>query len=193
MSSDPEMGFNLPQSSFEHGNQLWRLGLQRNRDTTPYPTPESLINKCAGYFEWLDNNPLQEARLVSFEGNSRIVNVPKMRSPTLAGLCLHLEISRDNWGKWRRGENRSDLQPVVEIVEQIMYEAKFTGAAAGLLNPLIISRDLGLADRSEVTGRDGGPLQTVDLTDETRLIDEARRLNIPLSAFGIGDSTEEGV
>lgn len=191
MSADHET--TPDRGGFYKGNQLWRLGLENLRASKTITTPEDLIAKCEGYFQWLDENQLQEARLVSFEGESRISNVPKMRSPTLAGLCLYLGITRDNWGRWRRGQDRADLLPVVEVVEQAMYEAKFTGAAAGLLNPLIISRDLGLADRSEITGKDGGPLQTVDLTDEAKLRDEARRLGIPLSAFGIGDSKEEGV
>nr|WP_261640834.1 DNA-packaging protein [Erwinia mallotivora] len=44
--------------------------------------------------------------------------------------------------------------------EQIIYNQKFTGAAADLLNANIIARELGLADKREVQ-------QTVtDLTDE---------------------------
>jgi len=193
MSVDPEPKADTDMTGFYKGNQLWKLGLANMRAARSYANPQDLMVACAGYFEWLENNQLQEARLVSFEGVSRVENIPKMRSPTLAGLCLYLGINRDNWGRWRRGQDREDLLCVVEVVEQAMYEAKFTGAAAGLLNPLIISRDLGLADRSEITGKDGGPLQTVDLTDEAKLRDEARRLGIPLSAFGIGDSTEEGV
>lgn len=49
-------------------------------------------------------------------------------------------------------------------VREIIYEQKFTGAAAGLLNPMIIARDLSLRDKSEVSGPNGGPLQIQQIT-----------------------------
>ena len=46
------------------------------------------------------------------------------------------------------------------IHEEIIYNQKFTGAAADLLNPNIIARELGLADKqqNEHTGVDGKPI-----------------------------------
>ena len=41
------------------------------------------------------------------------------------------------------------------------FTQKFTAAAAGFLNAAIIARDLGLAEKHEVAGPGGGPLQTV--------------------------------
>ena len=55
-------------------------------------------------------------------------------------------------------------------MEQIIRTQKFEGAAAELLNPNIIARDLGLADRSEHSGPGGGPIRTLDLS---KLSDEA--------------------
>jgi hypothetical protein len=36
-------------------------------------------------------------------------------------------------------------------------EQKFTGAAAGLLNGNLVARELGLADKAEVTGEGAAP------------------------------------
>jgi len=188
MSADQE-----DRVGFYKGNQLWKIGIANLRAKRGYAGPEELLVKCAGYFEWLEENQLEEAKLVSFEGSSRVAMLPKMRSPTLAGLCLYLGIHRDQWGSWRRGDDRPDLHAVVEVIEQAMYESKFTGAAAGLLNPALVARSLGLAERSELTGKDGGPIQTLGLIDEDKLRNEARRLGIPLSAFGISGSEEEGL
>lgn len=44
--------------------------------------------------------------------------------------------------------------------------------------------------KSEVTGKDGGPIQTQDVSVEA-LIDEARRLGISLDALGIAGSAPE--
>lgn len=42
----------------------------------------------------------------------------------------------------------------------------------GPLNPNLIARDLGLADRQELSGRDGGAIETKDVSD----VEIARRL-----------------
>jgi hypothetical protein len=83
--------------------------------------------------------------------------LPKMRAMTVAGLCLFLDISQEAFGDYRAREGFSD---VTTRVDDIIRTQKFTGAAAGLLNANIIARDLGLADKSELTGKDGGPIAT---------------------------------
>ena len=44
---------------------------------------------------------------------------------------------------------------VTKKVEQIIYNQKFAGATAGLMNPNIIARDLGLSDKTDHTSSDG--------------------------------------
>ena len=46
-------------------------------------------------------------------------------------------------------------------MDEIIRTQKFEGASADLLNPNIIARDLGLADKSELTGAGGGAIETV--------------------------------
>jgi len=82
---------------------------------------------------------------------------------TLAGLCIFLDISMETWSEWRK--SRSDLSDVLARVEAIIYQQKFTGAAAEMLNANIIARDLGLSDKNELTGKDGGPIETRTLND----------------------------
>lgn len=78
---------------------------------------------------------------------------------TISGLCNFLDISAQRWYKWR--QDRDDLRDVIARVEQIISTQKFEGAAADLLNHNIISRELGLADRRELSGPGGGPVQIV--------------------------------
>ena len=145
---------------FAEGNQLWKLALRNGLQPKLYLDPNDLVIAICGYFQWVEDNPLQEAKLVTYEGNSTLEGIPKMRAPTLAGLTAYIGISRTTWGDWRRGTTRPELSHVVEWAEQFMYESKFTGASAGLLNAMMISRDLGLIDKQEVTGPNGGP-QTI--------------------------------
>lgn len=45
-----------------------------------------------------------------------------------------------------------DLLPITTRVESLIYEQKFSGAAADLLNANIIARELGLVEKKSVEG-----------------------------------------
>ena len=93
----------------------------------------------------------------AYQGEVTQEPVAKMRAMTLTGLCLFLDISDDTWRNYRSNE---DLLGVVSRAEKVIYDQKFSGAAADLLNANIIARDLGLAEKKEVK-------QSVsDLSDE---------------------------
>lgn len=138
---------------FAPGNQLWKVALRSGLRPKLYVDPIELLEAVCGYFNWLEENSLEETKLVTYEGASSLQTVPKMRAATLSGLCLYLGISRESWGEWRRGEKRPEMADVVEFAEKFIHEQKFTGAAAGLLNPSIISRDLGLVDKQQIEGK----------------------------------------
>jgi hypothetical protein len=144
-----------PKPMFTNGGDLWTA--------------------CVEYFEWVDANPLYSDQLVTFQGKATHEPVEKMRAMTLAGLCLFLDITTKAWRLWKA--NRQDLAETIERVEMVLYAQKFAGAAADLLNANIIARDLGLADKSELTGKDGGPVELKEMSD----IEKARRI-----AFALG-------
>lgn len=145
---------------FSAGNELWRKCLDYGVKERKFENPDDLLRQIVSYFNWVQENPLYEAKLVSYEGESNVESLPKMRATTLSGMCLYIGLHRDTWGRWRRGE-RKDLKDIIEFAESYMFNHKFEGAAAGLLNPNIIARDLGLAERTELTGPNGGPIQTI--------------------------------
>ena len=119
------------------------------------------------YFQWVEDNPLWEAKLVSFQGVSEVEKIPKMRAMTQAGLQLFIDISHDAWENYRK---RDGYVVVVSEIEAVIRDQKFSGAAADLLNANIIARDLGLKDKSEkaLTGADGGPIKmiTTEMSEE---------------------------
>lgn len=43
----------------------------------------------------------------------------------------------------------SDFEEVMQLIENIIVTDKFDGASVGIFNPVIISRDLGLTDKTE--------------------------------------------
>ena len=157
---------------------------------TSIDSPQELLSKAVEYFQWCEETPLLEEQLFHYQGRVVRAELAKMRPFTKRGLAIFLNIPEGRLAgyKARDGEWRE----AVERIEQVIYTQKFEGAVAGLMNASIISRDLGLAERSELSGPNGGPIQTQDVTDEEALKDEARRLGIPLDAFGLGGEEEEG-
>jgi hypothetical protein len=126
--------------------------------------PERLWNDCVEYFLWCEQNPLTVEKS-AFQASSGEWVTHHERRPrvfTIKGLCMWLGIDHSTWQRWRI--RRPEMRFLVEHVESIIWSNKFEYATIGVYNPHIISRDLGLADRQELTGADGGPLQTEDVT-----------------------------
>lgn len=98
------------------------------------------------YFEWCESHPLIE---VDYRGKELDrVELPKMRAFTWSGLELFIDIHRLR--DYKSNPDYKDFSPVIETIEKVIYDQKFTGAAAGFLNANIIARDLGLSDKKEV-------------------------------------------
>lgn len=106
-------------------------------------TPEALWAEALKYFEWVEANPLIESKPFAFQGEITIAQVPKMRAMTLGGFCLFADITRDTFKNYLANK---DFFLVATRIEECIREQKFTGAAAELLNPNIIARDLGLME-----------------------------------------------
>lgn len=155
------------------GNQFWRLAADRIGRPLTFETPEELWTHCVEYFEWVDAHPLQEAQAFSYQGKVKLKSLPKMRAMTITALCLFLGIDLETWADYR---NRKEFRAVVLRVDNTIRTQKFEGAAAELLNPNIIARDLGLADRNELTGANGGPIETKDISARDKLRSRVDRL-----------------
>lgn len=143
------------------GNKFWEARSSHGR-APMFKTPDEMWGAACEYFEWAESNPLKGEKLFSHSGEIIRGEYVKMRAFTIEGLCNFLGITSRAWRGYRE---KKDFVPIIERVEQVMFEQKFSGAAADLLNANIIARDLGLADKSELTGKDGGPVETKDASD----------------------------
>lgn len=142
------------------GNRFWEARSRHGRKPK-FESGQMLKEACVDYFEWNADNPLYEAKLVSYQGESTIEYMPKMRAMTLQGLTLFLGVSMEAWHQFRQ---RQDLIAVTKWAEQIIYDQKFTGASADLLNANIIARDLGLRDKTETTHK--GSVGLTDMSED---------------------------
>lgn len=150
---------------FLPGNKFWEARSSHGRAPI-FASPDELWAAASEYFDWVEANPLREEKV--FNGKDGIVraSVAKMRAMTISGLCIFLDIERKTWDAYRA---RPDFLHIVTRAEEIIRDQKFSGAAADLLNANIIARDLGLADKAELTGRDGGPIETKDVSARERI------------------------
>lgn len=135
-----------------HGSKFWQARSSHGRNPI-FGSPEELWACCCQYFEWTDENPLYENRPFSLNGEIIIKQIPKMRAMTKQGMCLFLEITLQTWENYKV---KDDFFDITRKVEQIIYDQKFSGAAAELLNANIIARDLGLSDKKDMDITSGG-------------------------------------
>jgi hypothetical protein len=143
----------------EPGDEYWRrvitVGAPRK-----FETPEELLAACGDYFDWVENNPLKSWKVAGKDAD--LVETKHPRLPTLTGMRLHINISGDCWRKYAQ---RPEFAPTCSRVEEHIRQMKLEGASAEIFNPMIIARDLGLKDRSEVSDPTGASaLPSLDLT-----------------------------
>jgi len=142
---------------YQPGNRFWELRSSHGRKPI-FSSPEQLWNAATEYFQWVEDNPLMETKLFAYQGVVHEGVVAKMRAMTIQGMCIYLDISTQGWREYKA---KPDFSAICEAVESVIYQQKFAGASADLLNASIIARELGLADKSELTGKDGAPIETV--------------------------------
>lgn len=118
--------------------------------------PEELWQAFREYYTWAEANPLKEEIVSFYKGTPCRTTTSKMRAMTWKGFAAHAGFSHFHVYRWKR--DREDLQEVLDRIDSIMFDQKFAGAAAGLFKEAIISRELGLADKREVSGANGGPV-----------------------------------
>ena len=158
-------------------NQFWKFRSKHGRAKL-FASPDLLWKEACKYFAWCDNNPLKEGKVFAYQGKITTTEVNKMRAYTMNGLCLYLKCSDSYFRKFKQTCSDEDFIEIIEQIENIIYEQKFTGAAADLLNANIISRDLGLRDNHDLT-TDGEKvnLSPVERHERiTELLAKARKL-----------------
>ena len=147
---------------FESRNEFWKLRSKHGRDRI-ITDPDALWESACEYFSEVTNNPLIE---IDFKGkDADQVEYPRPRPFQKDMLALFCDVD------WRTIEAlkkvNHDFMQVVTRIEQIISSQKFEGAVSGFFNPLIIARDLGLTEKSEV--KNTQPIQLMIDKDDANL------------------------
>lgn len=134
------------------GNRFWELRSKHGRKKL-FETPDLLWEAAIEYFEWCEENPLPEEKVFNYQGEITRTTIAKMRAMTLSGLCLYLGCNEAYFRTFKSQlpDNEEDFNAVVSKIETVIYNQKFQGAAADLLNANIVSMELGLRQKIDNT------------------------------------------
>jgi hypothetical protein len=114
-----------------------------------FPTPQDMWNRACDYFKWAESKYFKEDKLASDCGSPKVVQVNKMRAFTQEGLCLFIGLDTETFRRYGTGENGAGaFKEVVGLIKMVIREQQFTGAAADLLNANLISKALGLHEKT---------------------------------------------
>jgi hypothetical protein len=129
----------------------------RLRPSGPFTSlsPEELRKQAIAYFNWCNANPLKEEKVFSTKDGIERVTIGRMRAFTIKGLCGHLGITDRTFENWKKRPEGDEVGDMARAISDIIYTQKFEGAAAEMLNPAFIARDIGLADKVDHTSSDG--------------------------------------
>ncbi len=137
-----------PPMTFLPGNHFWEARSTHGRAPI-FSNPEDMLDAANQYFRWAAANPLPEEKVFAYQGEITRTTIGKLRAMTIGGLCIFMGISRDAWDDYCK---RADFIGITKAIAEVIRDQKFGGAAADLLNANIIARDLGLADKTELSG-----------------------------------------
>lgn len=121
-----------------------------------FRTPALLWSAAEEYFDWCADHPLREEKLFAYEGSVTRDHISKMRAMTERGMCFYIGLDTSTWYDYCK---RDEFRFVCEQIKAVIWEQKFTAAAADLMNANIIGKELGLIERTTVEGPGGGPVQ----------------------------------
>lgn len=145
------------------GNQFWKVRASHGRNKI-FETPEIMFAAAVEYFEWTEKNPLKKQ--IVYQGEVAKDPEKLMRAMTIKGLCIFWGVNSDYLNDFIGNldfskDQDKDFSRVIKTIKEIIETQKFEGASAGLLNPNIIARDLGLTDKKELSGSVENPLTMV--------------------------------
>jgi hypothetical protein len=141
------------KTGFQPGNQWWAKRATHGRKAI-FQTPEKMMESAIEYFKITDERKWKRQ---DFRGkDAKKVEIETDTPYTMAGLCIFLGVNTHYFNDFETNLNLKtkkgrDFSDVIRTIKDIMFSQKFEGAAVGAFQQNIIARDLGLANRNEIT------------------------------------------
>jgi hypothetical protein len=126
-------------------NKYWMFRNKHGRDHKY--KPEQLWDEFQDYYDWIQENPMIKYDVIrSGERAGEPVEIKMPRPLTIEGFCVFADITEHTF---RSYEENKDFIPVTTRIRKSIETNQLEGASAGLYNPNIIARKLGLADKQQ--------------------------------------------
>lgn len=143
------------------GNEFWKLRSKHGRDKI-FETPEIMLEACYEYFE---HQSKQVWNKIDYKGKDvEKVEIPTPSPFSLTGLCIFLGVNTVYFNQFEKDCSK-DFSKVIKHVREVIYTQKLEGASVGAYNANIIARELGLADKKDLSIREQ-PLFGPDGSDD---------------------------
>lgn len=145
------------------GHPLWGNPIKPKKYT-----PEQLWEGACEYFEWCNENPViivEQTKMPQKLDSSMMktmkpamvkaflkqtIEMPHERAYTVEGLCIYLNISRETFYEYAKGEGTYNTYPdTCTRIKDIIDNQHFIGGMAGTFNAGIVTRKLGLAEKTQ--------------------------------------------
>lgn len=124
-----------------------------------FDTPEDFWEAARSYFKWCVENPIRQDNILKLRNDNveTIEHEPTYRPRCFngKGFCAYLQIDRETFANYKKGkfgdseEQKAEFRAVGEHIDSIMYDHKYTGAAAGVYNWSVVAYELGIARETE--------------------------------------------
>jgi len=135
---------------FDLNNDFWKKRILHG-NKTDY-TPEQLLKAFFQYVKWNNENDfeLKEKSNSTSSKDSKDTNKVKTLQRPLNREKFNAFLGKRNrYFQQLKSSKKTDFSNVIEWIENFIDSEQFEGAAAGIFNANIISRKLGLQDKSQ--------------------------------------------
>lgn len=127
------------------GNEFWKARTKHGRDRI-IQDPDILAKAADDYFRWCEEHPIEKMDFKGKDAERVVYEIPRpFKKGEFARFC-HLS-------EWRLIEDlkivSKDFSQIITHIEGVIADQKYENAVAGLYNPNIVARDLGLTDKQE--------------------------------------------
>lgn len=172
-NADAQLASIHSQQKIDEGQMYWLL------DEAEVTSPEDLLAFAKEYMTWTYKNPLPDEKVFHHRGLITRANVPRYRPASLKGFCSWLQVHISKIEYWKR--QSAEFAKAVQFIIQRFEDYNYQLAAAGLLDPGFIARDLGMYEKVDPSTLPNNQYQDEMSIDEVKK--EAERRGLPTRIF----------
>lgn len=129
-------------------------------------SPDQLWLFFRRYAKWAKDNPRARQDFVGKDGDE--ITRKLERPLTFVGfeVWLNERMIISDLGDYEKNKDDryAEFAPIIRAIKNVIEADQFEGASVGIYQHNIIARKLGLVEKAELSGKNGGPIQYEQIT-----------------------------